>query len=169
MKVYHGSYMKITTVDLSRSEGHRDFGRGFYVTKFRMQAEEWAEKIAVKYGQSPCITEFNFFESAFTSWKYKVLRFAAYSDEWLDFIVKNRNPEFTGPMHDYDMVEGPVADDRVQRNIDAFLNGRLSREKFLAMLRFPPGFDYRGGVDGNDSPGVGAGKAALPARSWPGD
>jgi hypothetical protein len=64
-------------------------------------------------------------------------RFAEYSDEWLDFIVKNRNPEFTEPMHDCDMVEGPVADDRVQRNIDAFLDGRLSREKFLAILRFP--------------------------------
>jgi hypothetical protein len=40
-------------------------------------------------------------------------------------------------MHDYDIVEGPVVDDRIQRNIDAFSEGRISREKFLEMLRFP--------------------------------
>jgi hypothetical protein len=47
MIVYHRSYVEINEVDLSKCEDHRDFGRGFYVTKFRSQAEEWAGKIAV--------------------------------------------------------------------------------------------------------------------------
>ncbi|MDR3189268.1 MAG: DUF3990 domain-containing protein [Prevotellaceae bacterium] len=33
MKVYHGSYLKIDKIDLSKCEPHKDFGRGFYVTK----------------------------------------------------------------------------------------------------------------------------------------
>ena len=35
MKVYHGSYMEIRTINLSFGRPNRDFGRGFYVTKFR--------------------------------------------------------------------------------------------------------------------------------------
>jgi hypothetical protein len=38
MKVYHGSYTVIHEIDLSKGELQRDFGRGFYVTKFREQA-----------------------------------------------------------------------------------------------------------------------------------
>jgi hypothetical protein len=44
MKVYHGSYTKIDKIDVSKCENRRDFGKGFYVTKIRKQAEEWAEK-----------------------------------------------------------------------------------------------------------------------------
>ena len=44
MKVYHGSYTAISLIDLSKCEKHKDFGYGFYVTRFRKQAEEWAEK-----------------------------------------------------------------------------------------------------------------------------
>ena len=31
MKVYHGSYVEIGEIDLSKSEPNRDFGRGFYI------------------------------------------------------------------------------------------------------------------------------------------
>ncbi|MDR1527793.1 MAG: DUF3990 domain-containing protein [Dysgonamonadaceae bacterium] len=42
MKVYHGSYMEIDRIDLSQCKPRKDFGRGFYVTKFFEQAEFWA-------------------------------------------------------------------------------------------------------------------------------
>jgi len=44
MKVYHGSYTEITVIDLSKCELGRDFGKGFYVTKLREQAEFWAKR-----------------------------------------------------------------------------------------------------------------------------
>ena len=135
MKVYHGSYTAISLIDLSKCEKYKDFGQGFYVTRFRKQAEEWAEKIGQKNNTQGVITEFEFFESAFTSWNYKVLRFEDYSDEWLDFIVLNRNPKNENPAHDYDIVEGPVADDKIQRRLDKFLKGKISREDFLNELR----------------------------------
>jgi hypothetical protein len=49
MEVYHGSYTKIDKIDLSKSQLNRDFGQGFYVTKFRKHAESWAEIIGGKY------------------------------------------------------------------------------------------------------------------------
>jgi hypothetical protein len=135
MKVYHGSYTAISLIDLSKCERHKDFGQGFYVTRFRKQAEEWAEKIGQKNGTQGVVTEFEFFESAFTSWKYNVLRFEDYSERWLDFVALNRNPKNENPVHDYDIVEGPVADDKIQRRLDKFLKGKISRDVFLDELR----------------------------------
>jgi hypothetical protein len=71
-------------------------------------------KIGQKNNTQGVVTEFEFFDSAFTSWNYKVLRFEDYSDEWLDFVILNRNPKNENPAHDYDIVEGPVADDKIQ-------------------------------------------------------
>ena len=34
MKLYHGSYIKIDEIDLSKSKPYKDFGRAFYLTKF---------------------------------------------------------------------------------------------------------------------------------------
>ncbi len=39
MIVYHGSYTEITKIDLSKCEPNKDFGKGFYVTKIKEQAE----------------------------------------------------------------------------------------------------------------------------------
>ncbi|GHT41128.1 hypothetical protein AGMMS49965_10430 [Bacteroidia bacterium] len=136
MIVYHGSFIKIDEVDLSKCEPHKDFGQGFYVTKHKKHAETWAKKMGEKHETKGFVTEFKFHESAFISNKYKVLRFADYSNEWLDFVVNNRNDELPISVHDYDIVEGPVANDRVQRRIDDYLAGIISRENFLKELRY---------------------------------
>jgi hypothetical protein len=49
-------------------------------------------------------------------------------------VVLNRNPESSVPAHNYDIVEGPVADDKIQRRLSDYLNGKISREKFLDEL-----------------------------------
>jgi hypothetical protein len=135
MKVYHGSYTAISLIDLSKCEKHKDFGQGFYVTRYRRQAEVWAAKIGLKHHTQGVVTEFEFFESAFSSWEYRVLRFEDYCEEWLDFIVQNRNPHNENPTHDYDIVEGPVADDKIQRRLDKYLNGKIPKATFLDELR----------------------------------
>jgi len=135
MKVYHGSYTAISLIDLSKCEKHKDFGQGFYVTRFRKQAEAWAERIGRKNNTQGVVTEFEFFESAFTSWNYKVLRFEVYSEAWLEFVVANRNPKNDSPTHDYDIIEGPIADDKIQRRLDTFLKGKISKKAFLDELR----------------------------------
>jgi len=134
MKVYHGSYTEIETVDLSKCQANKDFGRGFYVTKFKKQAEEWAEIIGKVNNTIGVVTEFTFYERAFTEENLKTLRFSEYNDEWFDFVILNRNLEKPELQHDYDIIEGPVADDKVQRRINRYLEGKISREIFFEDL-----------------------------------
>jgi len=134
MQVFHGSYTEIESVDLGKCQANKDFGRGFYVTKFREQAEEWAEIMGKVNGTVGIVTEFTFYERAFTEETLKVLRFSEYNEEWFDFIILNRNLESTEQKHDYDIIEGPVADDKVQRRINRYLEGEITREDFFEQL-----------------------------------
>ena len=56
MQVYHGSYMEINEIDLSKCKPNKDFGSGFYVTKYKKQAESWAINIAKRIHYEPFIT-----------------------------------------------------------------------------------------------------------------
>ena len=136
MRVYHGSYIKIDKISLSMSKPNKDFGRGFYVTKFRNHAEEWAKIIGEKHGTDGFISEFEFSENDFTKTVCKIKRFDAYDEEWLDFVVKNRDKNSEIPTHDYDIVIGPVANDKVQSTLRLYLKGKISKEKFLKMLTY---------------------------------
>ena len=134
MQVFHGSYTEIESVDLNKCQSNKDFGKGFYVTKFRKQAEEWAEIIGKVNKTIGVVTEFTFYERAFTEESLKTLRFCEYNDEWFDFIILNRNLEAPEQKHDYDIIEGPVADDKVQRRINRYLEGEISRKDFFEQL-----------------------------------
>jgi hypothetical protein len=136
MKVYHGSYTAIYEIDLTKCDIGRDFGQGFYVTKIREQAEIWAERKGNEHRQAGIVTEFEFNENAFAHFHLNTLRFDGYDGRWLDFVVMNRNTALPQPTHDYDIVEGPVADDRVQRRLKQYLQGKIPREQFLEDLSF---------------------------------
>jgi len=134
MRVYHGSYTKIDKIDLSRCIPNKDFGQGFYVTKFRHHAEGWAKIIGQRHNTQGVVTEFLFYDSPFTERLCKVKHFDRYNEEWLDFVVRGRDP--MEPMHDFDIVEGPVADDKVQFRIFDFLAGKVSKPDFLEELKY---------------------------------
>ncbi len=134
MQVFHGSYLEIEKIDLDKCQANKDFGKGFYVTKIRKQAEEWAAIIGKIHQTKGIVTEFIFYERAFSEKNLKTLRFAEYNDEWFDFIILNRNLETTEQQHDYDIIEGPVADDKVQKRINRYLEGIISREDFFEQL-----------------------------------
>ncbi|MDR1222497.1 MAG: DUF3990 domain-containing protein [Tannerella sp.] len=135
MKVYHGSYIEIKQIDLLQCEPYRDFGRGFYVTKLKEQAEFWAKR-KNRYKNNGFVTEFEFYYSELVTRNCKTKQFETYSEEWLDFVVLNRNDKIPAPAHDYDIVEGPVADDKVQNRIVYYLNGRISKTDFLEELKW---------------------------------
>lgn len=40
MRLYHGSNMMIENIDLSKCKSYKDFGRGFYLTEIKEQAEK---------------------------------------------------------------------------------------------------------------------------------
>ena len=137
MKVYHGSYTAIDEIDLLKCEAGKDFGRGFYVTNILSQAEIWASRKG--RNKRGVVTEFEFDEFFFEDDLVKVLRFEEYTEKWLDFVVLNRiNKSKKQQAHDYDIVEGPVADDRITEQIDDYIAGIISKEDFLNDLIYLP-------------------------------
>ncbi|MDR0756589.1 MAG: DUF3990 domain-containing protein [Tannerella sp.] len=134
MRVFHGSYTRIDTIDLSKCKPQKDFGRGFYVTKICLHAESWANVIGENHNTKGVVTEFEYTEGSFIESICKIKRFNGYDEEWLDFIVRNRDKKSPDPAHDYDIVEGPVANDKIQHTLRFYLKGNISKEKFLEML-----------------------------------
>ncbi|MDR0305310.1 MAG: DUF3990 domain-containing protein [Chitinispirillales bacterium] len=136
MKVYHGSYTEIFEIDLFKCEKGKDFGQGFYVTKNRKHAEEWAQRIGNRNGTAGVVTEFEFGKYLYLEKDFCFLRFADYSEEWLDFVVLNRSNKTDNLVHDYDFVEGPIADDKISRRIYDYLDRIVSKIDFLNELKY---------------------------------
>ena len=134
MKLYHGSYTEISVIDLKKSKPYKDFGRAFYLTKYYEQAEIWADRLAGEYKKEGVVTEFEFDEYAYEDESLKVLKFDEYNEQWLDFIVFNRSKR--NSTHEYDIVEGPVADDDVTQRIETYLEGKITKEEFLNELTY---------------------------------
>ena len=58
--------------------------------------------------------------------------FPVMTDEWLDFVVACRR----GIKHDYDIVEGPMADDQIWDYVEDFMEGTITREAFWVLAKF---------------------------------
>ena len=136
MRVFHGSDTFIDVINLERCKPNKDFGRGFYVTKLAEQAWDMADRVSRWSDKKPAVTEFEFDENAFDDDEINSLRFDIYDERWLDFIVLNRNKSTRKNIHEYDIVEGPVADDAVSVRIDAYLDGFVSKPIFLEELKY---------------------------------
>lgn len=65
----------------------------------------------------------------------RVLQFSEMNEDWLDFTFACRS----GMSHDYDIVEGPMADDQIFNFVLSYLDGRIRRAAFweLALFRHP--------------------------------
>lgn len=134
--VYHGSFTAIDEIDLSKCKVGRDFGKGFYVTNIRTQAEYWAKRKGKRKNTGGIVTEFDFDEDLCVAMNLKTLRFDGYTEEWLDFVIPNRINKTGRQTHDYDLVEGPVADDDIATRIDDYLDKIISKEQFLKDLTY---------------------------------
>ena len=122
--LYHGSRETVELPEIRVQKFHKDFYWGFYCTEFEKQAVRWA----TRFGKSGIVNVYSFDESVEISTK----RFPEMSDEWLDFIAACR----TGKPHDYDVVEGPMADDTIFNFVQSFVDGEISREAFWALVKF---------------------------------
>ncbi|GHV26076.1 hypothetical protein FACS1894176_06070 [Bacteroidia bacterium] len=138
MKVYHGSDTPIEEIDLEKCKYGKDFGRGFYITKFKEQAETMSARVSKWSKSKPVVTEFDFDEFAQIDNELKILVFDDYTDEWFDFVILNRRNKEKRQVHDYDIVEGPVANDKISTQIDDYLEGAITKEQFFSDLIHNP-------------------------------
>ncbi len=132
MICYHGSDTIVDTPKIIESKRPLDFGGGFYVTTSYNQAKSWAIKVAYRNNtNNKCVNSYEFDKENAKS-DLKVIQFEVAEEKWLDFICDNRSGKNTG---DYDIVIGPVADDRVYRVVVEYENGDLDKETALKNLK----------------------------------
>ena len=62
----------------------------------------------------------------------KVKKFDKMTEEWLSFVVDCRS----GVRHEYDIVEGPMADDTIWDYIEDYTAGRISKAAFWELVKF---------------------------------
>ena len=132
MICYHGSDTVVDSPKILESKRPLDFGGGFYVTTSDKQAKAWAIKVSYRNNTSyKCVNKYDFdIETAKKN--LTVIQFESADEKWLDFICANRSGKPTG---EYDIVIGPVADDRVYRVVVEYENGDLDRATALKSLK----------------------------------
>jgi hypothetical protein len=145
IKLYHGSNMLISKPDLQLCKPYKDFGKGFYLSADRKQAQLLAEQRTRQTLEGrPVVNEFEFAEMLMTSGELKVITFNDYSEEWVRFILANRDIHHAQPVHDYDIVYGPIADDSVSFQLRRYQRGVISTIKELIQeLRYSKGITFQ--------------------------
>lgn len=124
MTLYHGSNVIVQEPKVLTNGYYKDFGYGFYCTNLEKQAVRWA--LTKRNGHVVNVYEYEKQENL------NICEFAEMTEEWLDFVVDCRR----GIEHNYDIVEGPMADDTIWDYIEDFVRGNISREAFWALVKF---------------------------------
>ncbi len=140
MILYHGSNIVIGQIDLTKSKPNKDFGQGFYLSDNESQALEMAEFKAMQLGGDPIVSRFEFDDTIMSDTSLKVLRFEEYSEEWADFVLKNRDGVAT---EKYDIVYGPIANDKVGLQIRKLKDGSIDKKEFLNRLKYMKGITFQ--------------------------
>ena len=99
--LYHGSSQIVTEPEIRIAKFNKDFYFGFYCTLLPEQAKRWA----TRYTGVGYLNEYVYTPDE----SLNIKKFPEMTEEWLDFIAACR----LGKSHNYDIVEGPMADDTI--------------------------------------------------------
>lgn len=124
MILYHGSRDIVQYPEIRKAQYNKDFYFGFYCTSYAEQAKRWA----TRFGKRGYINQYEYKPNP----ELKYLVFETMTEEWLDFIVACRQ----GISHQYDIVEGPMADDTIYNYIQNYMDGKISRAAFWELAKF---------------------------------
>ena len=126
LRLYHGSYCRVTSPDLGKCAAHKDFGRGFYLTSDREQARSFAKISATKAIHRKIISpgQAAGYVSVFRVHGTAGLSVRVYEETdsaWLRMIVGHRIG--TGQEVPYDVIAGKIADDTTNATLLAYMSG----------------------------------------------
>ena len=137
MRLFHGSLERVEVPRIMPRELYRplDFGAGFYTTTDFEQASRWAR---IRLERNPnadigFVTAYDFDEAFMVSACLNVKKYDGVSSEWLNFIAVNRlqcNVE-----HGYDIVIGPVANDRVYTVLNMYEGGFIDEAEAMKRMK----------------------------------
>ncbi len=132
MILYHGSLEQVICPEIREPNRTLDYGSGFYTTTSFKQAEDWVRrKMKEKETNAGYVNVFDFDEEV--QKRVNCLIFDAPTEEWVDFVMQNRTQK--GFSHSYDIVFGPVANDRVYAAFALYEGGLLSKQELIAALK----------------------------------
>ena len=132
MKIYHGSLEVVEHPIILKPNRKLDYGDGFYTTTSKKQAKEWVERrMLEKHSTCGHINVYEFDDKMLTD--INCLIFPEPNEEWAEFVMANRTKyNFT---HDYDIVYGPVANDRVYLQFGLYEAGAISVDTLIRELK----------------------------------
>ena len=129
MLVYHSSDQCFISPDVMHSRDALDFGKGFYVTRLRDQAEKYANRF-LRLGNDAYMHIFDYTPAD----DLKIKKFEYYDEEWLDFVCNCRKGNDV--YRQYDIIEGGVANDKVFQTVDLYMTGIYNKEQALQNLAY---------------------------------
>lgn len=132
MRLYHGSTVVVTTPKILEPSRTLDYGKGFYTTTSIEQAELWVKRHLSRNLQQGYINVYELCDD-FKDIGLNILWFESPTEEWVDFVMNNRmNKKY---VHDYDIVYGPVANDKVYAAFALYESGLLDKNGLINELR----------------------------------
>lgn len=138
MILYHGSLEAIEKPDISFSRNNTDFGKGFYTTTIKSQAEKWADRFKRRFGYGT-LSIYEVDETKLLK-NTSVLEFETYSVEWLEYIANCRQGTINT---NHDLVIGGIANDDVYTTLTLYFRGYIGKEEAIKRLRYEkPNIQY---------------------------
>lgn len=132
IRLYHGSTVAVRKPSLHLGRSNADFGKGFYTTSNYEQAVRWAHiKQEREEAKRAVVSIYEFDESLLDLEDLNIRRFNGADEPWLYFVTDCRQSR----KHDYDLVQGPVANDKVFTTVNLFESGVLSAEAAILQLK----------------------------------
>lgn len=131
MILYHGSLEIVNTPEIRKPNRTLDYGEGLYLTSSREQATNWVIRKLKKDIVTGYVNIYKY-DSSIES-RLNVLSFETPSEKWLDFVMANRMDKLY--THNYDIVKGPVANDRVYAAFALYEAGLLNKQELINELR----------------------------------
>lgn len=137
MLLYHGSYVPVEKIDLTKCDAGKDFGQGFYLTTDKIQAQNFIRTSLLKAKVRKVIPE-NQNYGYVTCYKYhapseinSIYEFPDANMQWLWFIALNRRNKLATVLKDKidsaicdsDVIIGKIANDTTNPVITTYLNG----------------------------------------------
>ena len=143
MILYHGTNTDFMSIDLNHSQRGKDFGCGFYLSESKTQAEEMAKFKVQLFGGQTIVQSYEFDEAHLNDGTLRFLRFDGYSKDWATFILANRQNKNADNIHDYDIVYGLIANDKVGAQIRNVIEQNIDMVTFLERLKYMKGITFQ--------------------------
>ena len=131
MILYHGSIEIVENPEIRIPSRSLDYGYGFYTTTSLKQAEDWVKRKLNTNTPVGYVNIYEFDENLIKS--LNALLFDSPTEEWVDFVMNNRtNKDFN---HDFDVVYGPVANDKVYAAFALYEGGIIDKQNLISELK----------------------------------